>query len=424
MSTYIVLNSREGSDQQAAAVRLARMFKMEVDQAVDIVEELIQGGVWKFEKMISEAQAKVAENYLRGLGFDVRKTSISPEESESVAPPSAQMSAIADDEGEAIQQVVAREVRNNPVQLDVEFHGNGWDLAKIMIVNWIKTVLTLGIYYFWGKTRTRRYLFEQSSFAGDRFYYHGTGGELVKGWLILVVLIGLWVGGESYAATHLDPVAYQTLESGLSLLLLIVFPALMVGAYRYRLSRSSWRNIRFSFRATRKQALWLYIKGTILTLLTFGLYFPYFQMQRKAFWNANSHFGNKKFEFTGNGREIFKNYIISMFLTIFTLGFYYIWYHTFILRYSWSHTHFGKGTFRFNATGWQYFKLAYGNFLLLIVTVGLAYPWTVIRDRRFTARHLTYEGDINLDKVVQDMQKSGAMGEGALDAFDIPLDIV
>ena len=58
------------------------------------------------------------------------------------------------------------------------FHGTGGGLFKIMLINWVLTFFTIGIYYFWGKTKVRRYLWEQSSFAGDRFHYHGTGGEL------------------------------------------------------------------------------------------------------------------------------------------------------------------------------------------------------------------------------------------------------
>ena len=63
----------------------------------------------------------------------------------------------------------------------LSFHGTGGTLFGIHVVNVLFTVLTLGVYYFWGKTRIRRYLFGQSAFEGDRFAYHGTAQELLLG---------------------------------------------------------------------------------------------------------------------------------------------------------------------------------------------------------------------------------------------------
>ena len=48
----------------------------------------------------------------------------------------------------------------------------------MQIVNVCLTILTLGVYHFWGKAKVRRYLFSHTAFAGDRFAYHGTGKEL------------------------------------------------------------------------------------------------------------------------------------------------------------------------------------------------------------------------------------------------------
>src|SRR5574341_778908 len=70
------------------------------------------------------------------------------------------------------------------------FRGEGGTLFGIHIVNVLFTLATLGWYYFWAKTRTRRFLFSQSEFAGDRFAYHGTGKEILIGTLKAVVIFG------------------------------------------------------------------------------------------------------------------------------------------------------------------------------------------------------------------------------------------
>jgi len=432
MSSYLVLNSWDGDNQEKVASRLAQMFRMEIDQAFKILDELVQGGVWRIEKMISDKQADMAEKYLRGLGFGVERTSADDVEitSSSQAASSAMMEDSRSKESgkaqsAAASQAVARQGQkpSGPTQ-EVEFHGQGVDLAKIMIVNWIFTVFSFGVYYFWGKTKTRRYLFEQSSFAGDRFSYHGTGGELFKGAIIFFLLIGALAGGVAVAQSFFGPAVAETINTVLSLSFIVIFPALMVGAYRYRLSRSAWRNIRFSFRGTRQEAIWKFVSNYILVMLTLGLYTPYFQMKLREFWVRNSYFGSKKFEFDGEGKDIFKNFLLAIPLSLLTLGLYSIWYKAFVARYTWSHTHFAGGTFRFTATGGEFFKLYITNLLLLVLTLGIAFPWVIIRSQKFTADHLSLEGNVNLNRVVQEIQKSGAVGEGAVDAFDIPLDIV
>src|SRR3970040_1427298 len=76
----------------------------------------------------------------------------------------------------------------------LSFHGSGGSLFGIHIVNVLLTLITLGIYYFWGKVRVRSYLLSQSEFEGDRFSYHGTGKELLIGWLKAMLVFGVPVG--------------------------------------------------------------------------------------------------------------------------------------------------------------------------------------------------------------------------------------
>ncbi len=433
MSNYIVLNSWDGQNEEQAATRLAMMFRMEIQQAGEIVKKLLEGNPWQFEKTISNRKAEVAEKYLRSMGFDVeRSLAESRPETYPINDSVAEMSSnespsdenISKDEGvESTESVVPIPPKMPFKKMKVEFHGAGMELAKVMLVNWILTVFTLGIFYFWGKTKVRRYLFEETSFAGDRFSYHGTGKELFKGWLFFIFIVAAMVSVLAAVNTWLGPAMGKLMETILTIVFIIGLPALMVGAYRYRLSRSSWRGIRFSFRGTRKEAIWVNFKGMLLSFLTLGLYTPFFQMKMAKFWIGNSHFGNKSFKFTGEGKEIFKKFLISLLLTIVTFGIYFVWYKAYLARYTWSKTHFAGGTFKFTATGWEFYKLYIVNLLLLIVTIGLAFPWIMVRNQKFIADHLTMEGEVNLDKVIQEIQKSGAIGEGALDMFDVQMDI-
>ncbi len=132
----------------------------------------------------------------------------------------------------------------------LSFHGTGGTLFGLHVVNVFFTVLTLGVYYFWGKTRIRRYLFGESAFEGDRFAYHGTPKELLLGFAkaFLVFFVPIVVLTVVRDVLDVGPVIQRAAAVSISLLFLVFLPVAMVGARRYRLSRTSWRGIRFSFR--------------------------------------------------------------------------------------------------------------------------------------------------------------------------------
>ncbi len=63
------------------------------------------------------------------------------------------------------------------------------------------------------------------------------------------------------------------------------------------------------------------------------------------------------------------------------------------------------------------------NFFILVFTLGLGSPWVVVRNRKFIADNLTFSGNIELNRVVQEMQDSGAFGEESMHIMDVPIDI-
>ena len=73
-------------------------------------------------------------------------------------------------------------------------------LVGIVVKNLVLTVITLGIYRFWARTRLRRYFWSNITISGEPLEYTGTGRELFVGFLIaLAVLLPL---GVVYAAVE------------------------------------------------------------------------------------------------------------------------------------------------------------------------------------------------------------------------------
>ncbi len=300
------------------------------------------------------------------------------------------------------------------------FHGNGGSLFGIHIVNIFLTLVTLGVYYFWAKTRVRVYLLSQTEFEGDRFAWHGTGRELLLGFLRAVgffgVPIGLLVAIRDVLAV---PFGLKAVAGALvSILVVVFFPLAMVGARRYRLSRTSWRGIRFSFRGRARDFIKLFILGSFLTSLTFGLYYPIFDVQRYDFMTSNAWFGNRRIRFDGRGRDLLSPFLLTVLLALPTLGLSIFWYLARKRRYLWGHTVVGHARFRSSVTGGRLFLLMAGNALLLVLTLGLAWPWAKVRSARFAFRYLMLEGPLDLEDIQQDAQAASATGEGLAGLLD------
>lgn len=304
------------------------------------------------------------------------------------------------------------------------FHGRGGSLFGIHIVNLLLTVVTLGVYYFWAKVRVRAYILSETEFAGDRFAYHGTGKEMLFGFLKALLLMGVpfflvrlglvWIARDAVA---------QIVAVVLSYVIVFVFFAFAtVGARRYRLSRTSWRGIRFSFRGSVTECLKLFFTGFLLNGITLGLYYPFFDMRLRRFLVSHSYCGNQEFSFDGRGKDLFGWFLLAIVLTLPTLGLYWFWFAARKERYIWDHTSFGTARFHCTVTGGRLFLLTLTNALLLIFTLGLAWPWMVVRTTRFAFTYLTIEGPIDLEAIQQDAQTASATGEGLAGMLDAGFD--
>jgi uncharacterized membrane protein YjgN (DUF898 family) len=305
------------------------------------------------------------------------------------------------------------------------FHGSGGTLLDIQMVNVLLTIVTLGIYSFWAKVRVRAYLLSQTEFEGDRFAYHGIGRELLNGSLKAGLVFGLPLVLLNMVPELLGAGAAVKIAAGLLIYLLIVvfISFAMVGARRYRLSRTSWRSIRFSFRGNLLSFAKLFISGTLLSVLTLGLYYPIFDVKRYAFMISHSYFGNRKFDFDGQGRDLFWSYVAALPLSLVTLGFYWFWFLAKKQRYLVDHTSFGTAQFRSTVTGGRLCRLYIENIILLLVTLGIAWPWVMVRTTRFNYAYASLEGPLDLAAIQQEAQAATATGEGLSGFLDLDFDL-
>jgi len=299
------------------------------------------------------------------------------------------------------------------------FHGTGGSLFGIWLVNVLRTLGTVGVYHFWAKTRIRAYFASQSELEGDRFAYHGTGGELLVGALKAAAFFAV-----PFALFNIPPwfdlgVVAQTGAVVLAYVaILLLIPLAIVGTRRYRSSRTSWRGIRFSFRGAAREFMNLYLKGALLSVLTLGLYYPFFHARRHQYLTSRSYFGNERFDWDGRGGDLFGIYALAVLLALPTLGLYAFWFQARKQRYIWGHTTFSSARFRSTVTGGAVFGLKLVNFILLVVTLGLASPWVSVRNTRFAFRYLSLDGPLDVERIAQEAQAASATGEGLAGFLD------
>jgi uncharacterized membrane protein YjgN (DUF898 family) len=294
------------------------------------------------------------------------------------------------------------------------FMGSGAALFGIHVVNVLLTLLTLGVYFFWAKVKVRAYLFSETEFEDDRFAYHGTGREMFVGFLKALVFFFIPFTLLSLLPELLGaPPPVRLGANVLSYFLASFFvPTAMIGARRYRLSRTSWRGIRFSLRAQTKDFVRLWSWSTFLVAFTFGLYYPIYIVRRHDFLTRHMWFGSQRFGFDGRPRELFWPFVGMLVLFPFTLGLSWFGFAAKKARFFAAHTTFGDARFESTVRALPLAWLTISNFLGLVFSLGLAWPWLSIRSLRFAYSNLSLKGPLALDTVTQQAHAVTATGEG------------
>ena len=301
------------------------------------------------------------------------------------------------------------------------FKGEGSAYFGIAIVNLILTMLTLGLYYPWAKAKELQYLYGSTEFEGSRFEFHGTGKEMFKGFIKAVILFTLIYGGLIFA------MANKYLIAGLIWFyvgILLLIPLAIHGSYKYRMSRTSWRGIRFGYRGDRKELMGLFFKELFFTIISLGIYGSWFSMNLRNYVLRNVRFGDAQFQYHGRGGEYFLLNIKGYFLTIFTLGIYIFWWQKDLFNYYINHLSLHQNDreirFRSAATGGDFFGLILVNLLIMIFTLGIGYPWIMTRTLKFLFSKIEITGDISPETLIQtEGSYTDATGEDVSDLLDL-----
>jgi uncharacterized membrane protein YjgN (DUF898 family) len=304
------------------------------------------------------------------------------------------------------------------------YEGTGGDLLGLSLGNAILTLLTIGIYSFWARNKVRQFHYGHTDLGGDRFAYHGTGNELLRGYfkaMGIVVVLAMVLGfATALTGGQQAPLLTQfTITSGFYLALALLGVFAVNGARRYRMSRSSWRGIRFSYHGDMMEFAKMILGGSLLSALSLGFYSAKFQNDRRAYLVNHARFGSEPFHYDATYEPLFKEWVKAFVLTIPTLGFIWVWYSAFRHRYFWSHTSIGGARFASDVTGEEIMVLSLTNILLTVFTLGIAVPWVITRTQAFWFSKLALAGPVDFAAIQQRAQEASTTGEGLADNMDV-----
>jgi uncharacterized membrane protein YjgN (DUF898 family) len=304
------------------------------------------------------------------------------------------------------------------------FKGEGSAFFGILIVNWILTAVTLGFYYPWARAKQLQYIYSHTTLNNESFYFSGTGAEIFKGFIKLIGMYLLFMVGYSLFVRYAESPILAILL--LYLCFFAIIPVIIHGSLRYRMSRSSYRGIRFGYRGDRKELMAQYFKDVLLSILTLGIYSSWLSMNLRSYTHRHMRYGNIEFANEARGVDYFILNFKGALLSILTLGIYAFWWQKDIFNYYIDNLELKQGENRIKmnstATGGAFFKLLITNFLLLIITFGIAAAWVEMRRLRFIFSHIQMSGNIDLSAVSQtEAEYNDAFGEDAIDFFNIDM---
>ncbi|GHS84791.1 hypothetical protein FACS1894201_03660 [Bacteroidia bacterium] len=140
---------------------------------------------------------------------------------------------------------------NQTQNYHLEFFGKGSEYFAIMIVNWLLTLITLGLYYPWARAKRLSYVYGQTALNNERFHFAGTGKEMFRGFIKIILF---------FIAIIVLYLLLLTVVKSPSLAILFLYFAIFAiipfaihGSFRYKMSKTSYRGIRFGYRGNRDE---------------------------------------------------------------------------------------------------------------------------------------------------------------------------
>ncbi|MGE5505592.1 MAG: DUF898 family protein [Actinomycetota bacterium] len=351
--------------------------------------------------------------------------------------------------------------QNAPTTKPLAHHGRSGPLVRMVLLNFLLSVLTLSLWRFWGRTRVRRYLWGTTTAWGDAPEYTGTGRELFLGFLVMLVVVLLPVvvaaGAVQVLSQSGNPLAVPLAGLLQVVVLFLVFAALY-RARRYRLSRTEWRGIRGGQGGSAVVWALMSLASWTAAGMTMGWTLPWTEMALARYQWRHTRIGDRSFDCSPRLRPVYSEFLGSwiaalvllpmalllvaalawvaseagvakpyvqvgsaaggVLAVMFGLVGPYARYKAAFYRELAAGTSFAGTRFAFEPGKWRLVRLALGNWLGTALTLGLLRPWAVRRTLAFFCETLRVDGTPDFAAIHASAEAAPRLGEGVLSVLD------
>jgi len=364
-----------------------------------------------------------------------------------------------------------------PLRQILYYDGTIGDLYRIYLVNLLLTIVTLGIWRFWGITRLRRYVWSRTSMMEDRFEYDGTGLQLFLSFLLAGLILVVMVFAAAIASLllrHTHPRLVIVPIGLVEFIIIVLALGAPFAAQRYRLGHTMWRGIRGGMEGSAIQYGLRSVAYYILAGITLYQLLPWATLRLRERLIDASFLGDLQFHARGRARELYLVFLATfagvIILGIVVAGAVFLldasgmhamaasmhrsshapfdpelsrairhaiyWiiagyvvffvggaliscvYTASFWRHLLRHTNAGNIRFGSAVKARAVFMLVAGNFLILVFTLGLGYPFIIQRNMRFFTFNLLASGGPDVATLRQSDRPVPTLGEGMFQQLD------
>lgn len=310
---------------------------------------------------------------------------------------------------------------------NLSFSGRAGEYFKIWIVNLFLTIATLSLYYPWAKVRKHRYFYGNTYLNDTSFAYLAEPKTLLKGWLIALGLMAVYV-----ALSAVAPLAAAILM----LLVFLATPWLAVKSIRFKARNSAYRNVRFNFEPAYGEAVLALLAMPVLAVISLGLAAPYAVYRQWRFIVNNFSYGASRFTTTARVRDfyvifgkailaifalaiivgaalfalyrVYPEYLVSIavggavaamigyYIVFFALG---VYIYARVQNLAWSGATLDTQRFASTLRARDLIWIWVSNAIAIAISLGLLIPWAQVRYARYRVEHMAVIGR-DFDKFV------------------------
>lgn len=268
------------------------------------------------------------------------------------------------------------------VERKFQYSGTGAGLFGNLFVGFLLCIVTLGIYTPWFIAKMYKYILENMTLNGGetqvRFDFRGSGAELFGIIIIGAILTGITLG--------------------------IYYPWFMVNLTKYFAEHAvgrdgAGREYTGAFSGSGGKLFGIMFVGTLLTIITFGIYGAWFMCSMQKYFTENTTIKSDgqivgTMNFSGGGGELLGTFILGAILTAITLGIYYPWFMVSLSKFFASHTvvtiNGENHRMAFVGQGGKLFGICLVGIILSALTFGIYWFWFMTNMLKFGVDNTTF----------------------------------